>query len=72
VAFSVEADSTYFLAPAAPHRNVVSSKPTTCAATSASALAHRASMPCTNPSEGPVPPHKSAISPTQRATGTCW
>jgi hypothetical protein len=53
----------------APHRNVVSSKPTT---TSASAFAHRASMPCTNPSEGPVPPHKSAISWTQRATGTCW
>jgi hypothetical protein len=72
VAFSVEADSTHFFCPAGPHRNVVSSKPTTCvmvisvliiATTSRTAIAHRASIPCTNPSEGPVPPHR------RRSTG---
>ncbi|MGH8950954.1 MAG: DUF6879 family protein [Acidimicrobiia bacterium] len=36
------------------------------------APAHLASMPCTKPSEGPSPPHKSAINRTQRCTGTCW
>jgi hypothetical protein len=71
----------YFLLPAGPQRITVSSNPATAASvtavlisvtTSASTAAHRASIPCTNPAEGALPPVRSAISRTHRSTGTCW
>lgn len=36
------------------------------------AAAHRVSMDCTNPLDGPAPPVRSPINSTQRPTGTCW
>ena len=78
--WSVTADRTWRFWPAGPARRVVSSNPTTCAIVISdlivvtvwrTAVAQRASRPWQNPVDGAVPPVRSAINSTHRATGTC-